>query len=553
MNKVWIKAHGGKLCNLIVGEERAEELIKSSADLKSIDLTRRQIADLEFILNGGFSPLTGFMDEEVYRSVLDDMRLADGTFWPLPITLDVDGGFAGSLGKGEKVVLRDPEGFMLAILTVSDIWRPDKAEEARRIFGPDDAGNPAADLLSKRRKEYYLGGPVEGLRLPIHRDYPELRHSPSSMRAVFSERGWRRIIAYEPHKPFHRADLEFTLKAAGEIDANLLIHPAAVMSKLHDKNHYLKIRAFKAVTRHYPPNMAFLSLLPSLLRLASPREKLLRAIIEKNYGCTHIIVAPEDAKVFKGHEDDLGMEAVIHKKMSYLPAENMFCDDEELPVGAEAACITDDEIIERLEGGGEIPDWFSYPDVIDELLKAYPPRSKQGFTLFFTGFSGSGKSTVANIISAKLLEIGDRDVTLLDGDIVRKNLSSELNFSKEHRDINILRIGFVAKEITKNGGIAICCPIAPYEKVRRENRDKISKNGGYVEIFVNTPIEECEKRDSKGLYAKARAGIIKGMTGIDDPYEVPENAEIVLNTLELTPEEAANEVLLYLEQEGFIK
>ncbi len=566
-----IKPHGGKLCDLMADEGRAEELRKASVDFKSHDLTQRQICDLELLMNGAFSPLTGFLNEEEYESVVDDMRLPDGTIWPMPVTLDVSADFAQSLTRGDKVALRDPEGFMLAVLTVESIWKPDKEAEAEKVFGTKDRKHPAVNYLFNEAGEYYVGGAIEGVHLPIHHDYADIRHTPTEVRQMFAKLGWRKVVAFQTRNPLHRAHKELTMRAAEQLDANILLHPVVGMTKPGDIDHYTRVRCYKAISKKYPPNMLMLSLLPLAMRMGGPREALWHAIIRKNYGCTHFIVGrdhagpgndstgkpfygPYDAQeMMKKYADELGIEMVPFKMMVYVKEKDSYYPIDEVPEGMETLNISGTELRERLRDGREIPEWFSYPEVVEELRKAHPPRSRQGFTLFFTGLSGSGKSTIANILLVKFLEMGGRPVTLLDGDIVRKNLSSELGFSKEHRDINILRIGFVANEITKNGGIAICAPIAPYEEIRRRNRELISANGGYIEIFVNTPIEICEQRDRKGLYAKARAGIIKGFTGIDDPYEPPENPEIILDTTELTPEEAANEVLLYLEREGYIR
>lgn len=513
-----IKPHGQALCKLIVNEERAAELQKESINFKSIDLDGKQLSLIELLINGALSPLTGFMNQDDYRSVLADMRLKDGTFWPLPITLNIDEELAISLKIGENLALRDAEGLMIAVLTAESIWN-------------DNNGSI-----------HHIGGKIEALRLPIHNDFSDLRSTPEERREFFRKSGWRRVVAFQTGKILHRRSMDLIRSIAEENDANIIIDYADGLDRPDESGHYTKVRCIKAATAHCPPGMASFGIVPIEPTGNSPEKILLKAIISKNYGCTHLllddkILSSDTIATVKLHKDELGVDILT-------PSHNK---------GGEPAQISEPELKNMLNNGSEIPSEFSYKEVIDELKKAYPPKEKQGFTLFFTGFSGSGKSTIANIVMARLLEIGDRKVTLMDGDKVRKKLSSELTFSKEHRDLNITRIGFVANEITKNGGIAVCCPIAPYEKIRHENRELISANGGYIEIHVNTPIEECEKRDRKGLYAKARAGIIKGITGIDDPYEAPVSPEIRLNTLEMSPEEAANEVLLYLERERYIK
>lgn len=513
-----IKPHGGALCKLIVDKKRAAELQKESIKYKSVDLDGSQLSLLELLINGALSPLTGFMNEGDCRSVLANMQLQDGTFWPIPITLYIDEELATSLKTGEKVALRDAEGMMIAVLTVESIWRSDGTSI------------------------YHIGGKIEALCLPIHNDFSDLRSTPEEKRAFSKKKGWRKIVAFQTDKILHRPDMDSIRLIAEELDANIVIDYADGLDRPDESGHYIKVRCLKAAIAHYPPGMAILGIVPIEPTANNPENIMLNAIISKNYGCTHFILDNETVSgntiaTVKGYEEKLGVDILTLS----------------LKKGGDSAKISESELKNMLRDGHEIPSDFSYKEVIDEMTNAYPSRDKEGFTLFFTGFSGSGKSTIAKIVMMKLLEIGGRKVTLLDGDIARKNLSSELTFSKEHRDLNITRIGFVANEITKNGGITICCPIAPYENIRKYNRDLISANGGYIEIHVNTPIEECEKRDRKGLYAKARAGIIKGMTGIDDPYEPPKDPEIRLNTLEISPEEAANEVLLYLERERYIK
>lgn len=394
---------------------------------------------------------------------------------------------------------------------------------------------------------------------------------PAELRQRFAESGWRRVVAFQTRNPLHRAHQELTFRAARELEANLLIHPVVGMTKPGDIDHFTRVRCYQAVLKHYPYNTTMLSLLPLAMRMAGPREALLHAIIRKNHGCTHLIVGRDHAgpgadakgKPFYGpyeaqemmlqYQEELGIQMVPFKMMVYVKDRDEYLPEDEVPQEAEVFSLSGTELRERLAKGIEIPSWFSFPEVIVELRKSFPPRSKQGFTVFFTGLSGAGKSTIAKVLLTKLMEIGGRPITLLDGDIVRKNLSSELGFSKEHRDINIRRIGFVASEISKNGGIALCAPIAPYDATRKAVREVIeSKRGGFVLVHVATPLEICEKRDRKGLYAKARAGLIEQFTGISDPYEEPENAEIVLDTTTMTPEECSQEIILHLEKEGFI-
>ena len=566
-----IPPHGGTLVDLLVSDERAEEIKAESRDWPSFDLTERQLCDIELLINGGFSPLTGFMGKADYERVCDEMRLADGTLWPIPITLDVDEGTASSLSEGDTLALRDPEGVMVAALHVTDVWQPDLAAEAEKVFGTTNREHPGVAYLVEQSNPWYVGGRLEALVLPHHYDFGMLRMTPAELRSRFAKRGWRRVVAFQTRNPMHRAHLELTVRAAKEVEANLLIHPVVGMTKPGDVDHYTRVRAYQAIMPRYPHNTAELSLLPLAMRMGGPREAIWHAIIRKNHGCTHLIVGrdhagpgsdstgtpfygPYDAQdLLEQHVEELGVEMVPFKMMVYLPDDDRYAPIDSLPEGAKTLSISGTELRERLADGRDIPEWFTFPQVAEELRRTHPPRSKQGFTVFFTGLSGSGKSTVANVLLVKLLEMGGRPVTLLDGDLVRKNLSSELGFSKEHRDLNIQRIGYVASEITKNGGIAICAPIAPYDEVRKRVRSMIEPVGGFKLVHVSTPLEVCEQRDRKGLYAKARQGIIKEFTGISDPYEIPEDADLDLDTTDISPDNAAQRVILHLEHEGYIE
>ena len=564
-----IAPHGGELVDLIVSDERAGELKAESQHFASWDLTQRQICDLELLMNGGFSPLRGFMSKADYESVRDTMRLADGTLFPMPITLDVDAEFAASLREGHRVALRDPEGVMVAVLTVADVWEPDKNDEADKVFGTTNAEHPAVGYLMKTAGTHYIGGSIEGVQAPIHYDFEWLRSTPAEVRASFADRGWDKVVAFQTRNPMHRAHVELTRRAAEGLGAHLLIHPVVGMTKPGDVDHYTRVRVYQRILGRYPDG-AELSLLPLAMRMGGPREAVWHAIIRKNHGVTHFIVGrdhagpgsdssgepfygPYDAQdLMVEHQEELGVEMVPFKLMVYVPSQDEYMPIDEVPEGTDTLSISGTELRDRLAEGADIPEWFSYPEVVAELRRTSRPRHEQGFTVFFTGLSGSGKSTVANALMVKLLERGGRTVTMLDGDVVRKNLSKGLGFSKEDRDTNVERIGYVASEITKAGGTAICAPIAPYAASRAANRDAISSQGGYVLVHIATPLEVCEQRDRKGLYAKARAGIIKEFTGISDPYEVPEDAELSIDTTDITPEEAADQVIEYLTAEGYL-
>jgi len=565
-----IAPHGGTLVNGLADAARTEALKSQSRDWPSWDLTSRQLCDLELLLNGGFSPLTGFLTKKDYDGVVAELRLADGTLWPMPITLDVTETVAEGLTQGSMLALRDAEGVMLAALHVEDVWAPDREAEARAVFGTTDSAHPGVAHLHKANP-VYVGGRVEGLQMPEHYDYRALRHSPAELRAAFVKLGWRQVVAFQTRNPMHRAHQELTLRAAKALEANLLIHPVVGMTKPGDVDHYTRVRCYQALLPTYPQNTAMLSLLPLAMRMGGPREAVWHAIIRKNYGCTHFIVGrdhagpgndaqgtpfygPYDAQqLLEAHQDELGVRMVPFKMMVYVEDQARYLPVDEVPPNTRSLSLSGTELRQRLADGREIPDWFTFPDVATELRRSYPPRQQQGCTVFFTGLSGSGKSTIANVLLVKLLEMGGRPVTLLDGDLVRKHLSSELGFSKEHRDINIRRIGYVASEITKNGGLAICAPIAPYDAVRRHVRAMVEPTGGFVLVHVATPLDVCEARDRKGLYAKARAGIIKEFTGISDPYEEPTDADVRLDTTDMNPAEAAHAIILHLEKEGYVR
>jgi len=568
-SSVLIAPHGGEAVDLLVHESRVAELKQQSRDWPSWDLTERQLCDFELLANGGFSPLRGFMTRSDYEPVRDAMRLRDGTLWPIPITLDVTNEVAGRLGAGAKLALRDSEGVMLAVMHVADVWQPERELEARSVFGTTRRDHPGVDHLMSRVHGNYVGGTLEVLQFPVHYDYRGLRLVPADTRREFAKRGWNRVVAFQTRNPMHRAHVEMTLRAAREADANLLIHPVVGMTKPGDVDHYTRVRAYQAILGHLPSSTTMLALLPLAMRMAGPREAVWHAIIRKNYGCTHLIVGrdhagpgagsgtpfygPYDAQeLLEKHEEDVGVKMVPFKELVYVKDRDVYLPVDEVPADAQTMNVSGTELRERLAFGREIPEWFTYPEVARELRRTHPPRSRQGFTVFFTGLSGSGKSTIANALLVKLLQAGGRPITFLDGDIVRKHLSSELGFSKEHRNLNIQRIGFVASEVTKSGGIAICAPIAPYDATRKQVRAMVGANGGFVLVHVSTPLEVCEQRDRKGLYAKARAGVVKEFTGISDPYEAPDDADLLIDTTAVSPDDASSRICDHLERLGYL-
>lgn len=566
-----IKPYGGELSNLVLAEDEAEALKIAAADYPTITLSQRQLCDLELLSNGAYSPLQGFMNEAEYRSVVESIRLPDGLLWPMPVTFDVPQGFVEKheIKPGSKIALQDGEGFMLAVLNVQSVWRADKETEAEAVYGTQSKEHPGVNYLFEQVQDVYLGGTIEAVQLPDAHVFGNYRRTPRQQREVFVKKGWRKVIAYQTSRIIHRLQRELLMGIAKAQQAHLLIHPTVGSTKPGDTHYYTRIHCYEAVLKYFPEQIAMLSIMPLSMRMAGARESLWYGIIHQNYGCTHFIIGPNHAMppqadsaennydsqaLIKAHAEELDIKMIPVEEYQYHEKTDSFLRLSELKQkGEQGIRFSERKIREYLHEDKPVPEWCSYPEVLQEMQKrAYPPRSKQGFTLFFTGLSGSGKSTLAKIVNAQLVEQGSRDVTLLDGDVVRLNLSSELGFSKEHRNLNIQRIGFVANEISKNRGVAICAPIAPYTKSRRDIRALIEQHGSFIEIFVSTPLEECEARDRKGLYAKARAGIIPEFTGISDPYEEPENPELDIDTSSMSPLEASQVVILYLFQKGFL-
>ena len=540
--------------------------------LKSWTLTGRQLCDVEMIMDGSFAPLNGFMSNEDYLSVIKNMRLSNGKLFPIPITLDVSEDFAKKIRIGEKVLLRDKEGFKVAYINIDSIWKPDFDAEAKLVYGTNDPIHPAISYMSNFAGEFYIGGKIKKITMPNHYDFKKYRLDPSTAKMEFKKMGWKKIVAFQTRNPMHRAHIEMTLKSMKEINAKLFLHPVVGLTKPGDIDHYTRVRCYEHAIKKYPSKSALLGLLPLAMRMGGPREALLHALIRKNYGCTHIIIGRDHAgpgnnsngEPFYGPYDaqellnelknETKIQMVPFKFMVYRPSKKSYVSIDEIGQDEKYKTISGTQLRSILDEGRPIPEWFTYPEIGEELIKSKPPTLKRGFTVFFTGLSGSGKSTIANGLLIRLLEEGSRPVTLLDGDIVRTHLSSELGFSKKHRSINVQRIGYVASEITKNGGIAICAPIAPYENDRGVNRLLISKVGGYVEVYVNTSLEKCEERDSKGLYKLAREGKVKEFTGISDPYEEPQSPEIIVNSDGSTsPEKLVDQIYYELINIGYLR
>jgi len=567
-----MKYYGEKSQIKILSTDESELLKKEIPVNCTLTLTQRQLCDLEMILNGALNPLNGFMNEADYISVLENMKLRNNLLWSLPITLDISKQQLDAFNEATQIGLCDQEGFMLAVMDIQSTWKVDKKLEAEKIYTTDSLDHPGVHYLMNTVKDYYIGGEVTGMQLPTHYDFESIRHTPEALRTEFKKTGWNKVVAFHTSKPMHRVHFDITTSAAKSVGANLLIQPLSGVGKPGDLAYYSRVHCYQAIMQCYPSYLAMLSLIPQAMRMAGPREALHNMIVRQNYGCSHFIVGPEHAsppgvrsgqprfyarysaqKMVEQFQSKLDIQMIPVEEMGYSEQKGKYISCQTAQAEKiETHGFTEKDFNYALEHDEPIPDWYSYPEVITELSKVRLPRKKKGLTLFFTGLSGSGKSTLAKLVYAKFIEQGDRAVTLLDGDVVRHNLSSELTFSKEHRDINVRRIGYVASEITKNKGVAICAPIAPYEITRETVRSLIEEYGAFIEIHVATPLETCESRDRKGMYAKARKGIIKQFTGISDPYEEPINPEIKIDTTDTTPVECAQKIMLYLFKEGYV-
>ncbi|KAI9857720.1 MAG: Sulfate adenylyltransferase [Trichoglossum hirsutum] len=567
------KPHGGVLKDLLARDTlRHEQLATEAEKLPAIVLTERQLCDLELILSGGFSPLEGFMSEKDYDGVVTDLRLADGNLFSIPITLDVSQGQVDLLGikPGARIALRDfRDDRHLAIISVEDVYKPDKQKEANEVFGGDDE-HPAIKYLFNIAKEFYVGGKVEAINKLNHYDYIELRYTPAELRTHFDKLGWSRVVAFQTRNPMHRAHRELTVRAARARQANVLIHPVVGLTKPGDIDHFTRVRVYTALLPRYPNGMAVLGLLPLAMRMGGPREAIWHAIIRKNHGATHFIVGRDHAgpgKNSKGvdfygpydaqhavekYRDELGIEVVPFQQMTYLPDTDEYRPKDEVHAGIKTLDISGTELRRRLRTGGEIPEWFSYPEVVSVLRESHPPRFKQGFTVFLTGYTNSGKDAIARALQVTLNQQGGRSVSLLLGETVRAELSSELGFSREDRHRNIQRIAFVAAELTRAGAAVIAAPIAPFEHSRQTARETISQYGSFYLVHVATPLAYCEATDRRGVYARARRGEIKGFTGVDDPYEDPPKADLVVDFEQQSVRNIVHQIVLLLESEGLL-
>jgi sulfate adenylyltransferase len=565
-----IAPYGGKLVNLVVDAEEREELLNRAPELSSIKITMRNLCDLELLATGGFSPLTTFMGKADYDRVLREMRLADGTLWPLPITLTANPKELPTVG--EDVVLRNANNDVVAIMTLDEVYHWDPETEAALAYGSTDPRHPMVSEMERWGK-VCISGPIKVVNLPKYYDFVELRRTPAQVREMLEEMGNDNVVAFQTRNPLHRIHEELTNRAAAQVKGSLLIHPTVGMTKPGDVDHYTRVRIYKAlVENYYDKNSTMLSLLPLAMRMAGPKEVLLHAIIRRNHGANHFVVGrdhagpgkdstgkpfygPYDAQEnMKKYRDELCVDMIPFEELFYLPDEDRYVERKDIPEGARTLNISGTQVREEyLAKGKLLPEWFTRPETAEILREMYPPRHEQGFCIWFTGLSGSGKSATTQVLTSLLLERG-REIAILDGDVVRTHLSKGLSFSKEDRDTNILRIGFVASEIVRAGGAVICAAISPYRATRNEARKMIGDN--FITVYMDTPVEVCEERDVKGLYAQARQamedGKPMGFTGVDDPYEPPIDPEITLKGYGATPEENARIILKYLEDQGYL-
>ncbi len=572
MRRGVLEEKGEMTQGLMLPADTLNEWKAKSLTLPSLNLSERQLCDIELLLNGGFSPLKGFLTHDDYQSVLSCMRLKQGALWPIPITLDVSEKFADIVVMGEHICLRDEANNLLAMMHVTDIWQADKNKEAETIFATTDVSHSGVDTLINKTNKIYLGGPLFGIQLPKHYDYLDDRLTPHQLKQRFQAMQWQAVMGFQTRNLMHRAHQALTLQTAEDYQANLLLQPVVGMTKPGDIDYFTRVKCYKALINCYPqPQNVILHLLPLAMRMAGPREALWHAIIRKNYGCTHFIInrnhagpgknkqgkdfyTPYEAQTLvKQHESELGITMALCQEMVYVKNTQKYMPIDQVHKNQEVLKISSTEFRRLLQADLDIPHWFSHAKVIEQLRQMYPPKIKQGVTVFFTGLSGAGKSTIANVLMVKLRELTHRCVTLLDGDEVRQHLSSELGFSKQHRDLNIYRIGFVALQITKNGGIAICAPIAPYAAIRNKVSENIQSHGGFIEVYISTSLKLCEKRDPKNLYAKARSGLIKNFTGIDASYEAPLDADVEIDTENISADSAADMILTKLADLGYLK
>ncbi len=562
-----IHPYGGELVELTVPLAERDELLRMAVGLPSLQLSPRSLCDLELLATGGFSPLDRFMRQGDYKQVLEQMRLGNGTLFPVPITLPVTAEGLDWLGKW--IALRSTTNELLAVMLVEEVYKWNRFDEAMHVYGTTDPCHPLVSEMASW-SPYYMSGPLKILNLPKYYDFPEIRNSPRQVRCQLELMGHPNVVAFQTRNPIHRVHEEMTKQAAREVGGSLLLHPVVGLTKPDDVDYFTRVRTYRIlVDKYYNPESTLLSLLPLAMRLAGPREALWHAIIRRNFGANHLIVgrdhaspgsdsegkpfyrATEAQELLAGFAPEIGVKMISYNEMLYLPDEDRYEELHRIPPGKKWIAISGTSVRkDYLSKGKPLPHWFTRPEVAAILLKAFPPRHQEGICIWLTGLSCAGKTTIAEILAVMLRRYG-KQITVLDGDVVRTHLSKGLGFSKEDRDTNILRIGFFASEIVRHGGTVICAAISPYELTRNRVRSMIGENR-FCQVFVNTPIEVCEQRDSKGFYAKARRGELKGFTGVDDPYEVPNAPEITLTTTDCSPEENAGVIVRYLADQGIL-
>lgn len=533
--------------------------------MNNLQLNKRELCDLELILNGGFSPLTGFLLKNDYESCLKDMRLSNGKLWPIPIVLPITEKDVEKFKHYNSIILKDETGLNIAEMDISkegSIYKYDIKKESESIFGIYDNNHPYVKIMKEqydRGYVYYCGGSVKKLNGINHYDFKDYRLNPEETKHFFEKNNWKKIIGFQTRNPMHRSHYELTKYAIGKAGENskLLLHPVVGVTQECDVDYYTRVKCYIEILKKYNQNEVKLSLLPLSMRMAGPREAVWHAIIRKNYGCSHFVVGRDhagpsykrkDGKDFFGHydaqdlllsvADEIGIKVIISKlivfamnketnEKIYTPIDLINTDNYEIKK------LSGTEQREMLNNGTELPEWFTFPSIYNELKKEYKPLNERGLCLYFVGLSGSGKTTLAKSIISKLNElISGKKITYLDGDIVRTNLSKGLGFNKEDRSTNVRRIGYVASQVVRHNGVAVVANIAPYLEDRQFNKNIISKEGNMIQIWVKTPLEICEKRDVKGLYKLAREGKIKEFTGISDPFETPDDSDLIVDGTE---------------------
>jgi sulfate adenylyltransferase len=565
-NGALISPYGGKLVNLMVTGEERDELLARSNKLPSVKISARSLCDLELLATGGFSPLNCFMGKADYERVLTEMRLKDGTLFSIPVTLPLDESALPTFG--EAITLCDARNNTLAIMQIEEVYHYDPLREARLVLGTTDPKHPLVSEMVRWGK-VYVSGDIKMINLPIYYDFVDLRRTPAEVRSSLEKMGFANVVAFQTRNPMHRIHEELTKRAAEEVGGSLLIHPVVGLTRPGDVDHYTRVRVYRALAEnYYESKKTLLSLFPLAMRMAGPREALWHAMIRRNYGANHLIIGRDHAgpgndsqgKPFYGpyeaqtmmaqYADEIGVKPVEFKELVYLADDERYEEVTKVPEGKKVFSISGTQVREDYLGKGKLlPEWFTRKETAEILQQMYPPRHKQGVCIWFTGLSGSGKSTTAEILTSLLMEHG-RQATLLDGDVVRTHLSKGLGFTREDRDTNILRIGFVAGEIASHGGTVICAAISPYRTTRNEARKMVGEN--FIEVFVDTPIEVCESRDVKGLYARARRGQITGFTGVDDPYEAPVDPELILDTINFDAAANARKIIAFMEERGYV-